>query len=611
MRYLFSFFLALIFFQFVSAAVNGGCGTPPPTSFIHYSDNDVSGSRVGLRWVPVAYHIVAKADGTGGESLKDVLDAHCELNEYFQQFNIGFYIFRIDTIKNDALYFMSDGQGGTNFSLGYQTFSSKNVANKCNVYITGELPGLCGFATFPNSGSSGGGLFLNQGCTGANDKTFPHEMGHYFNLAHTFETAYGVEFVDGTNCSSAGDGFCDTPADFCEQRTPCPYTGSATDPHGDLYSTVIDESLFMSYFYDNCVFRVSQEEEDEMNSALSGPRSNLLNQTLPDVSPLDSTTYILPVSGDTAANSSVVTVKWQSVPRANYYMLRVQLSSSSVVIVDTVITDTTFTVYNLAPNKTYKYRVRPVSYGNTCGELSHYNYVQMSPIKAIPTVIKPSCPGEADATAAISASNGLYPYRFLWSTGDTTSSTGGLSAGIYTVTITDSNNEIVVANVSVTEPLPISATINKVGNNLNADGVGGTAPYTYQWSNSVTGQYNNNVASGTYSVTVTDSKGCTAVETFLISSTGIDLVTKVSMKVFPNPAAGISSLQIQLELNERVMGTVSLVNVNGEIIMSNTREYIAGNNTLSMDIDKTLSGVYFIQFKSSDVTRCERVVLMK
>nr|MBK9652316.1 SprB repeat-containing protein [Bacteroidota bacterium] len=39
---------------------------------------------------------------------------------------------------------------------------------------------------------------------------------------------------------------------------------------------------------------------------------------------------------------------------------------------------------------------------------------------------------------------------------------------------------------------------------------GGTAPYTYLWSNGVTTASNNNVVAGTYTATVTDANGCTA-----------------------------------------------------------------------------------------------------
>ena len=46
-----------------------------------------------------------------------------------------------------------------------------------------------------------------------NGSTFIHEMGHFFNLYHTHTTTNGEENVLRNNCTWAGDGFCDTPAD--------------------------------------------------------------------------------------------------------------------------------------------------------------------------------------------------------------------------------------------------------------------------------------------------------------------------------------------------------------------------------------------------------------
>jgi hypothetical protein len=448
---------------------------------------------------------------------------------------------------------MSDGQGGTNYTLGYGAFSSYNVDNVANVYITGQLPGLCGFATFPNTAPNGGGLFLNKDCCGTGGTTIPHEMGHFFNLDHTFNQTNPPEYVSRTaswkNCASKGDGFCDTPADPSQGRAACPYTGTDVDAHNEAYTP--DVTLFMSYFNDNCVSRFSQQEQNEMNATLSGARSNLLNQTLPSLTPLDSAVFITPVSGDSTSIGSGISFKWHAIPGAQYYLFHLQPASSSIVLVDTVVTDTFFNTGGLAANKNYKYFVRGISFGNVCEGASPYQYVQTSLIKATITVVAPSCPGETNATIGIVPSNGVGPYTISWSNSQTGNTITNLAPGTYTVTITDNNGKIATATVVVNDPAPITVTIDKVGNNLNAYGAGGTAPYTYDWSNGVSGQFNNNVALGSYTVTVSDANGCTMSQTFVISSNGVTLETKVTMKVFPNPASKVSSLNLQIDLNER------------------------------------------------------------
>ncbi|MBK7879566.1 MAG: SprB repeat-containing protein [Saprospiraceae bacterium] len=53
-----------------------------------------------------------------------------------------------------------------------------------------------------------------------------------------------------------------------------------------------------------------------------------------------------------------------------------------------------------------------------------------------------------------------------------------------------------------------------------ANASGGTSPYTYNWSNGGTTQSISNLSAGNYSVTVTDSKGCTATASTTINNTG-------------------------------------------------------------------------------------------
>jgi hypothetical protein len=150
-----------------------------------------------------------------------------------------------------------------------------------------------------------------------------------------------------------------------------------------------------------------------------------------------------------------------------------------------------------------------------------------------------------------------------------------------------------------------------VGNNLNAYGAGGTAPYTYSWNNDVNGQFNNNVPEGTYTVTVTDANGCTMDETFSTSTTGISVETKVAMKVFPNPASKVSSLNIQIDLNERIEATVVLTNVNGAIVQQTKKEFVSGSNNMNINIESLSSGIYFLQFRSGKAVKTERISVLK
>jgi hypothetical protein len=127
-----------------------------------------------------------------------------------------------------------------------------------------------------------------------------------------------------------------------------------------------------------------------------------------------------------------------------------------------------------------------------------------------------SCNGATDGEATAVISNGTAPFSYTWSNGQTTMMTSNLAAGTYTVTVTDANNCEGTASVTLTEPslliLTTTSTDDLGGGTGTADAsaVGGTSPYTYQWSNGQTGNFIFALAAGDYTVTVTDANGCTA-----------------------------------------------------------------------------------------------------
>jgi hypothetical protein len=129
-----------------------------------------------------------------------------------------------------------------------------------------------------------------------------------------------------------------------------------------------------------------------------------------------------------------------------------------------------------------------------------------------------ACNGYSNGGATASASGGTAPYSYIWSNSATTASITGVTAGTYSVTITDANGCSDNSSVTITEPTSLAAsaivdsmvTCNAYSNGgATASASGGTAPYTYSWNNSATTASITGVGAGTYSVTITDANGCT------------------------------------------------------------------------------------------------------
>ena len=131
------------------------------------------------------------------------------------------------------------------------------------------------------------------------------------------------------------------------------------------------------------------------------------------------------------------------------------------------------------------------------------------------------CFGDLTGNVKAIPSGGTAPYSFLWNTGDTTQSVGGLGAGVYSLTITDATGAGISDSIEVTEPAELTGIV--VFGNPTCPGVddgqasalpqGGTPPYTYQWSDPQmqTTKIATGLASGFYFVTVTDANLCAVV----------------------------------------------------------------------------------------------------
>ncbi|OFY77184.1 MAG: hypothetical protein A2275_16500, partial [Bacteroidetes bacterium RIFOXYA12_FULL_35_11] len=146
---------------------------------------------------------------------------------------------------------------------------------------------------------------------------------------------------------------------------------------------------------------------------------------------------------------------------------------------------------------------------------------------SIPVSVQPSCFGGTNGNATVSATGGTLPYSYVWGTtpSQTTASATNLSAGTYSVTITDALGCTTTASQILGEPTQIIINISgtDVLCNGNADGSadltasGGTGILSFSWSNTASSEDISNLAAGNYIVTVTDANGCTQNENITIN----------------------------------------------------------------------------------------------
>src|SRR6185312_2146393 len=129
------------------------------------------------------------------------------------------------------------------------------------------------------------------------------------------------------------------------------------------------------------------------------------------------------------------------------------------------------------------------------------------------------CNGGNNGLLSSHITGGTSPYTYLWSPiGSTSFNVSGLSAGCYTLTITDNKGCTATSTACITQPPAISISHSSTADTncvipvgtITAKPSGGTSPYTYSWSAGQSYATATGLSGGTYTCTVTDSNGCSA-----------------------------------------------------------------------------------------------------
>lgn len=210
-----------------------------------------------------------------------------------------------------------------------------------------------------------------------------------------------------------------------------------------------------------------------------------------------------------------------------------------------------------------------------------------------------TCYGAGNGTLDVVLTGGIAPYQYSIN-GISFQSSGtftGLAAANYIVVGRDAKGCTQSLTVDITQPAPLVMTIDSITNvlcnsaangNIYAHASGGTPGYTYLWSNGQTTASLLNAPGNTYNVTVTDSRGCTAVNGGTINSPAL---LSLNIALFNNPFCnGTSS------------GAV-LVTANGGVA---PYTYLWSNTATSEDIDSVPAGTYTVSV--TDANGCQQTI---
>ena len=236
-------------------------------SWHEITHRDLSGIR-GTTYVMTTFHILRYSNGNGGMS-----SSYCQLqidylNSHVSTTGLQFCI-------QDIIYHDLADPSVTYPSSPSYGFDPNSMNVYCTPNIEHSFP-ICGYASYPN----GTTFVVQNNCMGPGTTTFSHEAGHYFGLPHTFEgteDGSNPECVDGSNCNSAGDYFCDTAADDNGGwNGNCNYIGGGVDVcNGDPYNP--NDDNLMSYGPDWCTDEFTPNQLSAFLYIAQAYRANILS----------------------------------------------------------------------------------------------------------------------------------------------------------------------------------------------------------------------------------------------------------------------------------------------------------------------------------------------
>lgn len=225
-----------------------------------------------------------------------------------------------------------------------------------------------------------------------------------------------------------------------------------------------------------------------------------------------------------------------------------------------------------------------------CETLFTYQITEPDAMQVTADISAVSCNGADDGEISISVNGGQAPYDIDWQGQDPFN----MSAGEYTVVITDANSCVLNANIEIDEPSTVSAFFSD-NPPFNANGNGGTPPYTFEWLyfgyQVSTGLSFTPLQNGTYTLVATDANGCEGSITLDYNGTvNIEDPNLLSFNIYPNPMRDFFTIDSYDSSSEIEF---SLIDSRGRVIRK--QNFV---NSLTVNRGNLATGLYTISLKS-------------
>lgn len=461
-----------------------------------------------------------------------------------------------------------------------------------NIWVVHSIcGGWAGYATYPNGDEYDGTVIMAPYMT-YNSTTLTHELGHGFNLAHTFDgDNNGQTCPADWNCATLGDHVCDTPphrVGDCGAVNPCSSEG------------IWDNSRrnYMSYCGETNRFTQGQKER-VLAALLAPPRINLLNSNACEPSDYSTQVQKQNVSCVGRCDGSIIVTPmcdgdysflWNTGDTAN--AINLLCPGVYTLLITDALSQT---------SRTFEFTIE---------DGANVDASMMIDIDGETAF----CQG--GSVTLTSVVNGQYQ----WSNGMTQNSIDVESTGEYTLTVTTPQGctftstpiEITVYPLpSLSFVLPEEVTIMTNPFELNMASPSGGEYWGPGVSDGMFYPALAGVGSHTVFYTYTDANGCTnetSANIQVLPFVGVEeFDTNKFMSIYPNPSSG----NFNLVVNEASAVDVTCYDAYGNLVYSKQFAPSGQTNTYRIVMDNQPNGIYFLRVHVKDTTWIKPIVIQK
>ena len=273
------------------------------------------------------------------------------------------------------------------------------------------------------------------------------------------------------------------------------------------------------------------------------------------------------------------------------------------------------TTQNVSVNTTSTFTVTVTNANGCSGSISATTMLKTIDAK-ISVAEQITCNGLCDGSLRITNFVGTAPASYVWSTGATTKRVNNLCAATYTATVTDAGGCSLTLQRKLTQPGLLKPNGAKTEITTINDGQmhfspgGGTAPYSYLWSDGFTASSRTGITPGSYTITISDFNGCS--KTITTQWKPVVLRTALSVSdfetgMYPNPATTFATLQFDAIADGK--GVLIVYDLLGQQMINKPIDVKAGDNQFVLDLNAFTKGVYNVRVAFNGMVRNQWLVV--